>query len=462
MKTISYPLLLLVQIALISTLQAQLVLQVTALPENTPAPVTLYVAGTFNNWDPGNADFKLTEASSKGTWSLSLNLPAGEYRFKCTRGNWSTVETAAGGVFLPDRILQFKGGKQIETLRIQGWEDKKRNSVPRSTAAANVLVLDEAFYMPELQRSRRIWLYLPKDYHQTNQRYPVLYLQDGQNLFDAATSFSGEWQVDETLNTLGKSCIVVGIDNGGAQRMAEYNPWTHPQYGGGEGAAYARFLVQTLKPFIDRQYRTRPEAVHTAVGGSSMGGLISLYTALEYPQTFGAALVFSPSLWIAPEVFGAAAGPGDPNQRILLLGSRAESAGMAPDMTALHRSLKSGGIQDAALVVHPDGQHSEWYWARVFGNSIRWWLDGQWPGSAALQPTPFQWSRDAAGDLTVKGEGLNGELKLEIRAWNGATILPKAILPGSTWDTGFWRAGEYKCCLLQGEQVLECRQVEVK
>jgi metallo-beta-lactamase class B len=145
-----------------------------------------------------------------------------------------------------------------------------------STATASVSILDTAFAMPQLERTRRIWLYLPPGYAASTRRYPVLYMHDGQNLFDAATSFAGEWGVDETLDSLhalgDPGVIVVGIDNGRMKRMDEYTPWHNTRYGGGEGDAYVDFLTQTLKPYVDAHYRTLAERVHTGVAGSSMGG----------------------------------------------------------------------------------------------------------------------------------------------------------------------------------------------
>src|SRR5205085_11725242 len=135
---------------------------------------------------------------------------------------------------------------QIFNLTVLSWEDIS-GSGPSSTAAANVQVLNTSFFMPQLNRSRKIWLYLPPDYYTTSKTYPVLYMEDGQNLFDNATSFSGEWQIDETLNTLHSQgnygAIVVGIDNGGGERLNEYSPWVNATYGGGQGDQIGRAHV---------------------------------------------------------------------------------------------------------------------------------------------------------------------------------------------------------------------------
>src|SRR3712207_4115220 len=146
---------------------------------------------------------------------------------------------------------------------------------PRSTLFPYTTLfrsLDTAFAMPQLGRTRRVWIYLPPDYATSSKRYPVLYMHDGQNVFDAATSYAGEWGVDEALDSLHAAgdhgAIVVAVDNGHQQRMNEYSPWKHPQAGGGEGDGYVDFLALTLKPYVDARYRTRPDAASTGIMGS--------------------------------------------------------------------------------------------------------------------------------------------------------------------------------------------------
>lgn len=160
-------------------------------------------------------------------------------------------------------------------------------------------------YSPELENSRDILVYLPPTYHQHGRRYPVIYMQDGQNLFDDETSFAGEWGVDETMETLGYEegleAIIVGVPNAGPQRISEYTPFRDRRLGGGRGDEYLRFLIHTLKPHIDRDFRTLPERRFTGILGSSLGGLLSLYAFFRYPAVFGFAGVMSPSLWYAGE-----------------------------------------------------------------------------------------------------------------------------------------------------------------
>lgn len=170
-------------------------------------------------------------------------------------------------------------------------------------------------YSPQLDNTRDILVYLPPDYDATadpddpdgGQRYPVIYMHDGQNLFDAATSFAGEWGVDETLEALhdeGLAAIVVGIPNLDGEvtgaRLDEYSPYRDPNFErGGRGNSYLAFICDTLKPLIDADFRTLPQRAHTGIMGSSMGGLISLYGFFSRPMVFGFAGVMSPAFWFA-------------------------------------------------------------------------------------------------------------------------------------------------------------------
>jgi predicted alpha/beta superfamily hydrolase len=181
------------------------------------------------------------------------------------------------------------------------------NTPKASTALPGVSLLGEPVEMPGLNRKRQLRLYLPPGYATSNKRYPVLYMHDGQNLFDTTTAYAGEWKVDETLDALAKEgkleLIVVGIDNGAEKRMTELNAWDNPQFGAGENRAYTDFIVKTVKPMIDRQYRTLPDRANTAIMGSSMGGLASHYALAQYPQVFSKAGVFSPAYWTAEPAF---------------------------------------------------------------------------------------------------------------------------------------------------------------
>jgi len=168
--------------------------------------------------------------------------------------------------------------------------------------------LHKDFHSNILNNDRNVIVYLPPGYDKSkSKRYSVFYMHDGQNLFDGATSFipGQEWRVDETAEALIKGekiepLVIVGIYNTGAERVNEYTAAQDPKYkAGGKADLYGRFLVEELKPFIDKTYRTKLDARHTGIGGSSLGGLISLYLAFKYPTVFTRVAVMSPSVWWA-------------------------------------------------------------------------------------------------------------------------------------------------------------------
>jgi predicted alpha/beta superfamily hydrolase len=154
----------------------------------------------------------------------------------------------------------------------------------------------------QLGNERDILVYLPPSYPTANRTYPTLYMHDGQNLFDEATSFAGEWRVDEALEHLaeeGIEAIVVGVPNSGSDRLNEYSPFRDARFGGGRAADYVKFIVDTVKPLVDDAFRTTGERDGTGTIGSSMGGLISLYAFFERPDVFGAVGAVSPSVGFA-------------------------------------------------------------------------------------------------------------------------------------------------------------------
>ncbi len=168
--------------------------------------------------------------------------------------------------------------------------------------------MHKSFHSKILNNDRDILVYLPPGYESNKKkRYSVLYLNDGQNLFDGATSFipGQEWRVDETVQSLIATgqiepLIVVGIYNTGKDRINEYTPTEDQKFKmGGKADVYGRMLVEELKPFIDTNYQTRKDARHTGLGGSSLGGLVSLYLGLKYSDVFGRLAVMSPSVWFA-------------------------------------------------------------------------------------------------------------------------------------------------------------------
>jgi predicted alpha/beta superfamily hydrolase len=227
-----------------------------------------------------------------------------------------------------------------------------------------------------LANKRDVTVYLPPGYDDRGEtRYPVLYMQDGQNLFDPQRSFvpGQHWRLHEAADeSIGgrtaSPMIIVGIDNAGPSRIDEYAPTHDPgKNGGGRADDYARFILEELKPHIDAKYRTLADARNTAIGGSSLGGLLAMHLAAKYPQSFTRAAVISPSVWwhdrqILREV-DEFAGPDRP--RIWLdIGGR-EGAEALSGAQALRDRLRAKGWNDEMLAYYEDrrGDHSERAWA---------------------------------------------------------------------------------------------------
>lgn len=360
-------------------LTAQLTINLVEVPSNTPLADNIYLAGNINNWNEADPNYIATNNGNQ-TYSITINPNPGLVEFKFTRGSWDSVEGNEGGGFQPNHEVNYSGSPMSIDLTILSWEDLGGTGSGPSTASDNVMVLDQDFFIPQLNRNRRIWIYLPPDYQNSNKEYPVLYLQDGQNVFDAYTSFSGEWEVDESLNDLfnqgDEGAIVVAIDNGGAERINEYSPWVHPTYGGGQGGLYAEFIVNTLKPYIDENYRTKPERTSTGIAGSSMGALITMYMAIEYQEVFGKVGIFSPAFWFSDQVYQHVNNTGkEEDMRFYLLAGIPEDNGsVVADLQSMYNTLAGAGFSTSELNIqtHEDGQHSEWYWAREFPAAYEW------------------------------------------------------------------------------------------
>ena len=321
-----------------------------------------------NGWDPGNSSYKLTEINSS-LFTITLGAGTGTIEFKFTRGDWARVECQANGAFQPNRTFTYGNGDTLD-LSIAGWDDLINGSGVSSTALPNVSLMEDSFYMPQLDRYRKIWIYLPDDYSTaTTKYYPVLYMQDGQNVFDDSTSFAGEWEVDETLHNLqmdgNYGCIVIAIENGGIYRNDEYSEFINPFYGGGQGDEYCEFIVSTLKPYVDSHYRTLTTRDFTAVAGASMGGLISFYAGMKYQDVFSKIGVFSPWFTFDDSIYTFVSSTGKQHDmRFYFVAGRYESSQMVPDMKNMYSTMIDAGFSadEMDTVIKTDGAHSEWFW----------------------------------------------------------------------------------------------------
>ena len=353
--------------------QHKVVIRINSLPAS-PAAEAIYIAGNFNNWNPKDEGFRLTKESDGKFTIVFPNVATGDYEFKFTRGGWETVETTADGRQIANRSLKLLSDTTLN-IDIVGWSEGKPRQIAHSMNN-NVKILDSAFDIPQLGRKRRIWIYLPKNYEQSKTRYPVLYMHDGQNLFDNATSFAGEWGLDEALDSAKKQCILVGIDNGGIKRMNEYNPYDNERFGKGEGDLYVDFLVKTLKPYIDKKFRTKKDAANTIIAGSSMGGLISMYAVIKYPKVFGKAGVFSPAFWVAPGLTDAIEKKVKPsthkNLRIYFYGGDQEGGEMVRGMLYIFELMRHKGSSKMKVRINAEGKHNEPTWRDEFPAFYQW------------------------------------------------------------------------------------------
>lgn len=246
-------------------------------------------------------------------------------------------------------------------------------------AQPNVYVSEQAFMIPGLNRERHIRVYLPLNYKESKQAYPVLYMHDGQNLFDDSTSFSGEWGVDESLNELDSALnfnmIVVGIDNSSDNRMNEYSAWQNRAFGEAEGKEYVEFIVKNIKPYIDSAYRTLPARENTAIMGSSMGGLITHYAIYEYPEVFGMAGIFSPSYWFADAAYDyTLAKPIRKDARLYFTVGKKEGDMMVHGSELMYEYIVKSGHpkQQINLIIDENGEHNEAFWRQQFTPAIKW------------------------------------------------------------------------------------------
>jgi predicted alpha/beta superfamily hydrolase len=354
--------------------QSSVRFEIKTLPTYHADGSDVYIAGSFNGWNPQDNSYRF-QRTEKGDYYFDLKLDDGKYEYKITRGGWDNVECKKGGAGIDNRILTLPSDTPI-ALHIEEWADRFPAKPRVSTAGKNVHIIDTAFLIPQLKRTRRVWIYLPENYFISNDRYPVLYMHDGQNVFDDSTSYAGEWGVDEYLDSMKKICIVVAVDHGGGKRINEYCPYDMERFGKGEGDQYVDFLAMTLKPYIDKNYRTLKDKQNTFITGSSMGGLISLYAVLKYPKVFGGAGVFSPAFWISrTKIFDDIKKKGKKvKSRIYFYGGKQEGETMVPNMLKAFETMAKVSKSKMTTVIRDDGKHNEARWRIEFPLFYEWLL----------------------------------------------------------------------------------------
>jgi len=350
-------------------------------PNDDARPV--YLTGNFNQWITRDERYRMERVGNGRYHYVFREIPLHRHEpmeYKYVKGGWESEELGDDGFPPSNRRMEIPRGKVSDV--VPRWKQHASGYDPKFYP--DIQVIAKRFIMPQLRRRRRVSVLLPWNYKENpNKRYPVLYLQDGQNLFENDAPF-GTWGVDHQLARMAQNghseLIVVAIDHGGKERIREFSPYDSPKWGEGMGREYAAFLATTLKPYIDKNFRTLPDRAHTGLGGSSMGGLISIYAGFLFPETYSKFLIFSPSLWFSPRLFfepvrfsSLAA------TKIYLYAGGQEGSGMLQNSQKFIEHLGKRGYDPAKLQlrleIDPEGRHNEARWGQEFPKAIEWLYD---------------------------------------------------------------------------------------
>ncbi len=352
------------------------------LPAGTPPDSPFFLKTGFEDWAGGRPELRF-QREERG-WVLRRAYPLGTLlAYKVTRDAADSEEGDAWGQRRPERFALVRG-EATHVLDVQSWQDQSRGPRPSSLTGRT-----EKFtvHSPQLGDDFPVTVWLPPQSGQPERRFPVLYLHDGQNVFDQATAFAGvEWGCDEAAQVLagaGLPCLMVAVTVRDAHRAADYVPFAVSTNGFSSSAqGYQAFLAETLKPLIDARYATLPDARHTAQAGSSYGGIASLYGGLSRPQVWGTLGAFSPSLRVHDSGMFAwsEAHPAATTRLYLdmgtLEGDSLSGAALLVHLTRRYAAQMRGNVQDVRLVIGEGHRHDEAAWAERFPGFLRWWLDG--------------------------------------------------------------------------------------
>jgi len=362
--------------------------------ENTTA--NYFFASNLNGWNPSSKEYQFVK-NTLGFYELRFDVPTIELvSFKITKGTWDLVESDENGKDISNRIIETSKIKNDTTIviKINRWKDEFATIARQSTASKNVKIISDNFPLHILGKTRRIWVYTPSDYLTSTKKYAVMYMHDGQNLFDELTGPFGEWGVDECMDTLSQklkfNLIIVGIDNGGSDRLSEYSPYdfkVKPDEVNiwdvkGSGTEYLKSLVYDLKPYIDSVYRTKKDSRNTSICGSSMGGLISLYAIMRYPNVFGSAGVFSPAFWTNMEALKKeinANSNKDWKGNVYMIAGGLEGKRYVDNMNEIQSILVKNNKNNTIAKTIEYGQHQEIFWRNSFPGFISWLKTNQKP-----------------------------------------------------------------------------------
>ncbi|MES2316327.1 MAG: alpha/beta hydrolase-fold protein [Pseudomonadota bacterium] len=338
----------------------------------------------------------LMAAASASATTVRIHYHAGQggISVRADKGpaSWSKGAAATLG---PDKVWTYTWPDSLGAIQMKpalGDDKVSSGGVYKLAAGASVdiypffgapfgkLTIVPEFASPQLKNSRKLRIYLPASYDENaTKRYPVLYMHDGQNLFDAKTAAYGvEWGIDETVNRLVATgamdeIIVVGIDNS-PDRIAEYTPCCDPKYGGGKLDAYQAFVIDTVKPYVDKTLRTLPDREHTAIMGSSLGGIASVAIAQRKPGVFSKAGGVSSSFWWNNKDMITRPAARVPVRFYLDAGS--DDDGLEETALVRDAMLKQGYRLDADLLFFADqgGRHNEKSWAARVDRPLAWFF----------------------------------------------------------------------------------------
>ncbi|QKX16332.1 alpha/beta hydrolase [Microbulbifer sp. YPW1] len=366
---------------------SSILFEVTA-PAGYSVKDTVHLVGDFNNWAL-EGDDAVTLEYVDGTLRAEVVVSEEDLFFTFVKNkDWGLTPTSEAGKSLCTYHLRADAS-DVAQAEIPAWRGDVPTQKAPSTKRGNLRTLRN-FPMPELGRSADIVVYLPPSYETASSiDYPVLYMLDGQNLFDSASAYSDEWQVDETIERLVAAgelpeLIVVAIPNSG-NRWIEYNPWDFRDRDGsskeGLGGLTMEFIRARLKPYIDNHFHTRSGRENTGVAGSSLGGLMAIYAALEHSDTFGFVAAFSPALDIKNVrgknvLFEAIDNSADAVGSRIYFDIGKVEYGDFQRIEALERALLENGAESDRLMLVKDklGRHCELDWSRRLPVALKWWL----------------------------------------------------------------------------------------
>jgi len=364
----------------------------------------IYLAGSINNWNAKDERFKLT-AQSDMRWRLTLTpamlkaTPDG-FEFKFTRGSWENEElkadyTVPGNKLVP-RIKKsdVKAGEPpVLEYTVAAWGDTSPNAnAPWLSEEYKPLAATGTLRRLQVRggvgtaagKARELLVWLPPGYDDAASAtvtYPVLYLHDGQNLFQKHSGIPAEWGADETATALIQQkairpLIIVGVPHSGMTRIAEYSPPGAGPAAKALGEQHVAWLMSEVMPRVERAFRVKTGAANTAIGGSSMGGLISLYAAGSHPEVFGLVLAESPSLTFGDGSWWRTGLLKYPAAGKTYLGVGGQE-GRTPEalvgaVKEYEAGLKAKGSANTKLVIQPEAQHTETAWASRLPEALRY------------------------------------------------------------------------------------------